>query len=160
MPFDDEPLSGDKSKEVYLRDCLGIIPEAISEELIRVPGEIAYWNARYSDALRVALDAKAERKRMYAALYIEIRNALTSASPPKPTEAMIDASVIDHPDYDDAVRAENKAEAGVKEAFGHLDAIRAKKDVLMTLGGILREEMRGDPILRDEVALARDGRRG
>jgi hypothetical protein len=156
MPYTDEPWATDTTKETFLRECLDILPEAISEELIRVPGEIAYWNAQYSDACKAVLEAKARRKEAYARLYIEVRNELTNdPSIKRPTEMMIESTIIDHPDYALAVRVENDAEARKVEAYGWLDAVRAKKDILVSLGGILREEMRGDPILRRQIEVSR-----
>ncbi len=129
-----------KTKEEYLKECLVIEPEAITEEFVRIPGDLSYWNAEYSRALQESLDATTERKRVRAELYLNIRTELLEDGH-KVTEGIVDASVESHPDYVEAQKAENEAAARKADVYGTLDSVRAKKDMLVSLGAMLREEM-------------------
>ncbi len=145
---DDTPH--DVELEEYLRECVKIEPLAIQEEFVRIPADLAYWNARYALALREHLTAKIDLDVTRAKLQPIVRLAIQEAGG-KVTESQVDAAIESHDSYVDARRRVADAEVAKNELFGSLDAIRAKKDMLMSLGAHLRVEMEGDPVMREHV---------
>lgn len=135
--------------EKYFLECTQIVPEAIHEEYVRLPADLAFWNARYADAQQAYLDSKAELDILERELYMVVREDL-EASGGKVTEKMVDSAMALSEVWKDARRALAKAEGEKHRLFGKLDAVRAKRDMLISLGAHLRAEMQGDPRLRDE----------
>ena len=136
------------SLDVYLRECVTIDPLQISAEYIRLPGDLAYWNAQYAEALRAFLRAELSRKVLWARLEPMIRGSII-AKGGKPTEAQVKAAVDGNSDYVEALEAEVEAEVQKNEIYGCLDAIRSKKEMLISLGAHMRAELEGDPSLRE-----------
>ncbi len=134
--------------EDYLRECVKIEPLAIQEEFVRIPMDLAYWNARYARALKNYLMSKIEVDVMYARLEPEIRQALINAGA-KVTEAQVKSAIESNEDYIAVRRDQVNAEVEKNELFGCLDAIRSKKEMLISLGAHLRAEMEGDPTIRE-----------
>lgn len=134
----------------YLRDCLRINPEDIQAEFIRIPGDLAYWNAQYSQAIRAHLHAKLDEKLLEANLEPVVRQALRDAGA-KITEAMVKAGIESHDDYVAAQRKTIEADVWKSECYGRLDAIRSKKEMLVSLGAHLRMEMAADPLIREQM---------
>lgn len=139
----------------YLAECLNINPENIQEEFIAIPGLIAYWNARYADAQRAHLKAKHKLDVREAQLMGICRQEIINAGG-KPTEAMVAAAVQTNEEFIRARAAANEAEAAKSEAYGNLDAVRTKKEMLISLGAHLRVELENDPSLRSRVRGRRD----
>ena len=66
---------GDKTRDEYLAECVVINDFALDEEFIRMPADMAYWNARYADALRNYLLAKLDHERNAARLHLRTKAA-------------------------------------------------------------------------------------
>lgn len=147
-------MSDQQTKEEYLAECLKIEPEAIQEEFVRLPGDLAYWNQQYSEALDTALKAKHNRKAVRGRRALEIRTELLEDGH-KVTEGIIEASTDSDPDYVAACNAEAEAEAEKARIYGILDSVRAKKEMLVSLGAQLRQEMEHDPTIREQVGARR-----
>jgi len=155
--------------EPYLLDCVTIEPLMIQEEFVRVPRDLAYWNQRYSDAYERLLTAKHEWERTKATAELRIRAVNEDAmaveaettpddAKPKPakgrarggglTEAAVAARLL----LDDAVYAARvayiAAEAEKNHLAGVLDAVRSKRDAVVSIGAHIRAEMQGDPAIR------------
>lgn len=139
----------------YLRQCVRIEPLAIQEEYVRLPSDLAYWNARYASALRQHMMAKIESERVAARLRIELREQLLGRNA-KVTESMVDSAVETHPDWQTARLEEIDAEVRKVQLHGVLDALRTKREMLISLGAHVRKEMDHDPAIRREQ---RDARR-
>lgn len=139
--------------EEYLRECVGIDPLTLNDEFVRIPSDLAYWNARYARALRAYLTAKVDKDITRGRLEPMMRLAIQNAGG-KPTEKQIDALIDSNQDYIDACYKLVDAEVEKNEVYGALDAIRSKKEMLVSLGAHLRAEMQGDPRIRDQVAHA------
>jgi hypothetical protein len=137
----------------YMYDSVSITPEALSEEFARVALDLAYWNAQYADRLREHRLAEMSQKRTKAMLYIKHRVLLQEADPKgKTTEAQVDAAVLMD---EDMVICDTNAittEVEKEKARGVLDAVRAKREMVVSLGAHIRAEMAGDPILRSQLA--------
>lgn len=145
--------------EQRVRECTDIFPEAIQEEYVRLPSDLAYWNKQYAEAQRVELKAKARAKRARADAQLRIRQEAADdgrkmTDKIAEAETEIDADVAEAEDfYADAV-------ADRSRLYGVVDAVRAKKDMLVSLGAHVRAELEGDPSLRAEARnrrVARDG---
>lgn len=132
-----------------------INPLALDDGFIKISAQLATFNERFYEALRTHLRAKAELDRTWARLYLAIREELKDADP-KTTEATIKASVDSHDEYFAARMAAAEAEAEKSRLWGVLDALRAKKDALISLGANARAEMSGMPGIRGERRGARD----
>jgi hypothetical protein len=130
----------------YLYDCANVEPEALDEEFIRVPADLAYWNERYAQAHKSHLLAKLDSERTEASLMLEMREKL-KAMGGKPTVDEVRANVITDPTYGSARLAEIEAEVERTRLRGLVGALEAKKDMLQSLGAKLRSEM-SDPLLR------------
>lgn len=137
-----EPIESEEERAV--RDAVTIVPEALEEEFVRLPGDLAYWNAKHADAVRDHLTAKAHYETVRARAAIAIR----ASSEKKPTEAAIQELL----DVDDAVVGSRTAlietEVAKVRLAGRCEAIRAKRDALISIGAGIRAEMQGDPSIR------------
>jgi hypothetical protein len=148
----------DMEVEKYLADCVRVYadtPEMLQEEFVRIPADLAYWNCRYAEALRRFLQTKRFVAQNEAEARIVAREALAALGG-RVTESMVDAEV----EKDEHVikTREDLLEAEVSKVhvYGIVDAIRAKKDMLVSLGAQYRAEMAGDPTLRERNRAARE----
>lgn len=133
--------------DAYLADCVQIYPEAIQEEYVRMPSDLAYWAERYAKALRVYLGSKLDLDRSRARLRVACRLDLEVQG--KVTESMVESAVDQHPEMEVARLNYIEAEVEKVRISGLLDAIRTKKDMLVSLGAHVRTEMERDPLLRE-----------
>lgn len=138
----------------YLLECININPEDISGEFERIPGQLAYWNARYARALRVHLEAEINVKVTKARVYRDTREAII-AKGGKPTEEYMKSLVESNHDYMEEQYTAAAAEADKNLMYGKLDAIRSKKEMIISLGAHMRAEMGGDPLIREQAAAGR-----
>ena len=160
----------------YTYDSVSITPEALSEEFARVALDLAYWNAKFAEALREYRIAELEQKRTRAMLYIKHRTLLQEAaiqeahsSPqefdakgkPKPakvdrvTEAQVDSAVLMDPAMVECDNNVIVTEVEKEKVRGALDAVRAKREMVVSLGAHIRAELAGDPVLRSQLANTR-----
>jgi len=158
----------------YLAGCVQIVPEpeALEEEFVRLPADLAYWNEKLAQATRALLMAKLEHDRTAARLRLELRErmiveAKTEAelegartgkkgTAKAPTVGDIDAAVECHPDSYKARLTEIEAEAEKVRAYGIVDAIRCKRDMVIQLGVRQRIELESDPVVRERVRQSRE----
>lgn len=138
----------------YLRECVRINPEDIQGEYLRIPADLAYWNAQYAAALRDFLTAEIDVKVTKGRAYAAVREAIVMKGG-KPTEEQTKALVESNEDYIAQQYAAVDAEVRKNELYGKLDSIRSKKEMLISLGAHLRAEMEGDPSLRETVGARR-----
>jgi hypothetical protein len=122
---------------------------ALDEEFRRTPSDLAYWNERYSQALKTYLLAKQRKETTWARLWLEIREG-ESAGDPKHRVTVDDlkAMVQVRDEYQEVELETIEAEAAKESIKRFCDAISAKKDMLQSLGAKLRAEMDGDPAIR------------
>lgn len=133
-----------------LADCVSINADRINEEFTRLPGDVAYLAELYSQANRAHLVAKAELEFSEARLSLMYREAAQDAGK-KSTEGSIKEQVLGDHSYQADRLAMIEAESNKQTCRGRLDAVLAKKDMLVSLGATLRAElgsntntMRGD----------------
>lgn len=132
-----------------VQDAVKIEPLAMQEEFVRIPADLSYWNAQYSDLLRLYLVAKAESEHLWARVWLETREALLTDG--KATEKLIENKAMCNPEWQKAHLGLVELEAEKARVRGICDAIGAKKEMLISLGAHLRAEMDGDPMVRRDV---------
>lgn len=128
-----------------LARATSIVPETINEEFVAVPGDLAYYGGRWATAHEEKLRAEHARERLEA----ELRQALReqkNAGVLKASEDAIADMVEASPAYVLAREREIAADAAKTRIGVVIDAIRAKKDALISLGAQLRAE-------RDEISI-------
>lgn len=133
-------------RDAYLRECTEIDPNDLNDEFVKIPGAIAYWNAQLAEATRLHAIAKLDYEREWARLFCTLRDGKGDKKAPA-----VDA-IKAMCDTDDDLY-ELKLDVIEKDAErmrlrGIVDAVLGKRDMLQSLGAKLREEMRGDPTLR------------
>lgn len=154
--------------EKFLDDCVRIHPELLSEEFVSIPAHLAYWGERHARALRqvLALEtevarAKDEQKEKRAQLYVQLYDERAEKGE-KTSEKVMENLVDAHEDVRLAREAVmlarqrlDSAEAEKARLWSVCDAIRTKKDMLVSLGAHVRAEMSHDPMLREHSATRR-----
>jgi hypothetical protein len=143
-------LLRDIEVDAYLVDCVKLDPIALDEEFIRLPGDLAYWNEKYAQAIRAHLHAKHDADKTRAAVMLEIREEAASTGV-KMTVADVDARVTIDERVSEADIALVEAEAAMKHARVRCEAVMAKRDMLQSLGAKIRAEM-SDPVVREQFA--------
>jgi len=146
----DTTVVRDIEIDTYLYECVQIEPEALEEEFIRLPADIAYWNEKYSIALREYLLAKLRADETKALVTMETRE-FANASGVKMTVGDLEAKVQLDDRVQDANLALVEAEAARQALRNRCDALMAKRDMLQSLGAKLRVEMMSDPVVRDQM---------
>jgi hypothetical protein len=132
-----------------------IDPLALDDGFVKIASLLATYNERYYEALKTHLVAKAKVDRVYAQTYLSTREELNEVGE-KATEAMIKSHVEANDNYFQARMAAVEAEAEKARLWGVLDALRAKKDALISLGANARAEMSGAPSIRGDRRAVRD----
>lgn len=132
-----------------LFDAVFVDPDQLKEEYARVGADLAYWNTKYSNAFQSFIQLKHEAKKLRARTWLQTREQL-KADGEKATEALIDAFVENDLAVIEADLRTIEAEAEKTRLFGILDGIRAKRDMLVGLGALVRSEMEHSPVLRNE----------
>jgi len=128
------------SEDVMSRASLvSSIAEDLRTEMLRLPGEFAFWAAQYAavkrDHARLRLAAKETR----GATYTAVRFSSTTV---KITEAALEAALDCDKACMSAKAAECDAEADVAYLYNLLEALRIKRDALVQLASTERQEMR------------------
>jgi hypothetical protein len=133
--------------EEYRRACVRIEPEAIQDEYVRTPSDLAYWSEMHSNVFREWQLAKFAREQEWGAAITRSRATLSSASVSGrgPTVDQVDAHATNDEAYVAAKRNEIYLEAERQRLLGMVEAIRTKKDMLVSLGAHIRAEMERDP---------------
>lgn len=117
----------------------------------RLPADIARWTERYADALGRALRAEARQRRTFAELFLEYKATLLENGK-NMSEEVAKYKTRCNPKYVEAQDAEIDAEVARVRIEGVLNALRAKKDALVSLGAGMRAEMNANPSIRGDRA--------
>lgn len=141
----------DLDKHELYRSSVDVNENDLQGEFRRVSADLAYWTAQYAHAVRRELFANSAIKRVAAELSLRIR-ADAKASDTKLTEAAVEASVRVHEDMTDAEDAYADACAEKELLRGVCEAVRTKRDMLQSLGALIREELKGDPTVYQQQA--------
>lgn len=146
---------GDEPYHQDLEGDLAIDSEDINQSFIDQPGKFAWWavlaaKARSkADRLKAAADKQDDfiRKTLTGQLDTKVRQQLEMDGE-KITESKVTSAIVQHPDYIEAVATYNKMQddfinanedARILEAAR--DAMNQRKDMLISLGAMLRMDM-------------------
>jgi hypothetical protein len=140
----------------YLADCVKIESFALEEEFIRLPADLAYWNDQYSQAYKRYLQAKTSLESLVANLSMLCRDQLTAQAKGRVTVAEVEQLLLTTDQYQQAKQIEIDAECEKVRLYGVLDALRTKKDMLVSLGAHIRAEMGNDPSIRKQSYIERE----
>ncbi len=125
-------------------------PSLLQDEFVRLSADLATWNARYAEASEAYLEADTSFDFLAAELSREWRAEFVEGGT-KHTEAGIKERVESDKRYLAARRARNSAEVEKTRMRGMVDAVQAKKDMIVSLGATIRMEMSSNPSLRMQM---------
>ena len=144
------PQIHDMEVEDYLYDSVNTDPLKLDDEFVRLPADLAYWHGQAADALRDYQIAKIDTKRLEARLAIELREQQLMEGK-KPTESTVSAAVETSDEMYEARKSLVSLEAKYERVRGIVDSVRAKKDMVISIGHQIRAEL-SDPIVRAAYA--------
>lgn len=138
--------------EAYYVECTEIDRDDLDGEFIRTPSDLAYWNERYARAVEQRERAKSERERVEGKLACdpELVTELAERLGKKPTVDQIKGEILNHEDFQEAKAAEIAAEGEKARCKGAVETLVTKRDMLISVGAHIREEMRQDLRIRDD----------
>ena len=124
-------------------------PLLIKGQYMRLPALYAYHNGRYADALEAHLRAELERKRTEARLAIQIRKTaqLTGS---KATESAIREAIDNSDEWAEVCMAEIDTQVALARERGEVERLRIQKDMLVSLGAHVRQELDANPFAREQ----------
>lgn len=120
-------------------------PEDIYGEYLRLPGHLARALAVYAEAATLQQRAERERDRAWAQAYLARKTLQT----PKVTEEVAKAQAELAPSYQEACTKLLDAQEHKLRAHVAVEAVKAKQDMLVSLGAHLRAELKGNPLIRE-----------
>ena len=153
----NERLEGAEIRmESYLRECVEIDQLALSSEYERMPSDFAFWNERYAQAYQHWDQRVIARKSLYASLYMEARRAPVIPPAKALTVEDVKMTVESELVYMKALSDESQAEFEKVRLFGIMESLRTKREMLVSLGATIRQELQNDPVLRERARQERE----
>lgn len=152
-------MSEEEEEIEALEAVFDIDPLDLQEAFCKVPAQLAYWSGKYATSYRKAAAAKANEKQV-AAAYREVARDRANSLRGKATEGDVAAQLEGIDEVQEAREATIEAEYEKTRLFGIVDAIRTKKDMLISIGAHVRAEMDHDPTIRAHHRGARSGADG
>lgn len=144
------PAARETSNEVTRID-----PLLIRSEYVRLPGDYAYWNGQYADAIEASLKAELRRKTTEARLSIHFRSNLGSEGA-KVTEGIIKERVESSEEWTNVKLEEIEAIAKREKLRGTVEALRTKREMLVSLGAHIRQEQEANPFVKSQRTRERE----
>jgi len=156
--------------EQALVDAVTLNDVALDEELVRIAADVAYWGARYADAMKEHLMVEheyetlrdramiEEREKLRA--HAEAKNAGKKTKAKEVTESEVKTYVGLREDVQELKLHEIEARVDKERMRRYADAVAVKKDALQSLGARQRVEMERDPAVRRRYTNEREARRG
>ena len=138
-------------------DAVCIDPVLIRDEYIRLPQQLSRAGMIYAAAHGNYLEADLAYDRTTAQMRIWHREHLESVGT-RATEGAVKDAVENDQRWIDAKMNRISAEIERARAKAHVDAMHAKKDMLVSLGAHIRQELGNDPTIRNRDNI-RDTRR-
>lgn len=133
-------------------ESLAIHEHDLTADMTALPGQIAYWSVMFATATEAALEAKAALEQQEADTSEALRDQYTGGKE-KLTESRLSSLVDRDVDVRAAKTRHIKAEANRLRVKGMLDALFAKRDMLIQVGARQRAEMGAlDPTTRRDPA--------
>lgn len=138
-----------------LRAAVNIDPLFLKEEFVRIPGDLAYWNSQFAKAHREFLLAKLRANEIASTQRIILRADNVRKLTVDDMNSLVDEDIDVRTARADLVEKEYERE----RIKGIVDAIRTKRDMVVSLGAHIRIEMGGDPMIRDQHRQYSESRR-
>lgn len=132
-------------------EVFNIDPINLNESFVRLPGDMAYAGALYRDSVQAYLTAKRDFQVKEAEIRLVTRARLKGEGS-RVTESTVEATVLTNPAWSSAKQTYIEAEAEMTGAKLRVEAIKAKRDMLIQMGAQYREEMKADPQIRSAAA--------
>lgn len=139
-----KPSAPPTDPDGYLRSCVEVDATDMRAEYSRVSSDLAFWSAQYAKAYSRFVQGKILLDRARASAYLVERETCEEMGK-KATEASIDARVRLDSQVQDAEAELIEADYERERLRGVVDAIRAKKDMLVSIGATVRAEWAADP---------------
>jgi hypothetical protein len=141
----------------YLKQCVQLEPEALSEEFGRISADYAYWNEKYANANKAHLMAEWEEEKTEARLRLKFKEPEAGKKPP--TEGTVDAAVKLAPEYEAVHLVTLTHQAERDYLKGVLETLRTKREMAISMGAHLRQEAKGDLRIMERNELERAAQR-
>jgi hypothetical protein len=135
-----------------LFDSVELLSDKLDQHIADVSKDIAYFAARYKEAIKQHAQAEIELDATKSRIRLEIRATLSEAGG-RVTEGLIDDKLMQNEEYQEARLYEASLEAEREAAKVNIQAILAKREQLSNLVRLRCSEM-ADPLTR-ELARAR-----
>lgn len=129
-------------KAENFESCLDIDSFLLEEQYSEHSSNYSYWNDVYVDAYRTWRMSKDKIKEVYAERYEIVRNKLEKTKKGKVTVKEVEIDIERDPIYLKAKANEIEADAEKERWKGRLEALRSRKDMLISLGAHVREEIK------------------
>lgn len=142
-----------------LQRSIEIMPEALHENYVTMASELSHWGARYGAAVHNRLRTKRRLAIVEAEATTKAHTTLLNEGV-KPTEALVNATLRQTAAWQVAAEEADLAEAVERETAAHMEALRTKRDMLISLGAHVRAEMQGDLVMRERSRSRREGTDG
>ncbi len=132
------------TSEEPIAEALSMDPTNIKRDFVQLPGHFAFYGEKAAVAMRSQLRAKAEVKRCRARVYLDFKEDAeverADGTKRKFSEAQLDAMVETHPHVVEAGDELIECEYQKAHAYGELEALRSKRDALVSITGHVRDE--------------------
>jgi len=142
-PPKPKPLPTDPVEDVTRVDVT-----ALDNDFTQLPAQIAHTTERYAAALGRLMRAETHRKQVEAELFLEFKKTPLEGGK-YPSEEICKAMVRQHPRFHSAQEQEIDTEVARVRLHGLVEALRAKRDALVSLGAGQRLDKQGEVNLRD-----------
>jgi hypothetical protein len=137
----------------YLKQCVDLVPEAISEEYSRLSPDYAYWNEKMKGVVSRLLHAEFDEKQTEARLYLKYKEPGDGKK--SPTEKAVDSAVLLDPIFQESHLKTLELTAERDYLKGVLKNLSLKAEMLVSMGATLRQEIQGDLRMREKHELRR-----
>ena len=134
----------------YRRRCVSIDQFAIQEEYALVPADMAFWSDQHADTYRAWQLCKLEREKEWGSAQLRARQKLGARGGKAPTVGEVEAEALQDAPYTELRRQEIYLETETKRLQGLLEALRTKREMLISLGAHLRQEYWQDPAIKEK----------
>ena len=145
----------EKDPDEFLEECVTVNSADLVGEFTNLPAQLAYWNDRYATVYRYWNERKEVTAQLRAKLSMWHRDRLGLLTKGRVTVGEVEDAVLVEPEYQQARAKELAVEEEKVRLYGVVDSLRAKKEMLISLGAHLRAEM-SDPIIRQQRQLTAD----
>jgi hypothetical protein len=146
-----ERRSDDSFSVEQLRKDLSINDADIDGAMTEQAGLYGYYSSLYAHAQYKADTAENRAKVAKARAYKDVRSRLI-AKGAKFSEALLEAEVMLHPDYQNALELTAKYQMKAELCKQALEALRQRRDMLVQKGKSRLEELKGDLFLKGRTS--------